>query len=77
HNSIFYCVANMPGAVPTTSTQALTNVTLPYATALADQGWQAALATNPALAKGLNVHQHKVTNQAVATAHNLPYSNTP
>ena len=56
HNSVFYCVANMPGAVPHTSTYALTNVTLPYAVALADKGWQQALRDDHALALGLNTH---------------------
>src|SRR6201989_656478 len=54
HESVFYCVANMPGAVPHTSTYALTNVTLPYAVELADRGWKDALRRDPALAKGLN-----------------------
>ena len=74
HDSIFYCVANMPGAVPNTSTYALTNVTLPYAVALADHGWQAAMAADPALAAGLNVHAGAVTNKPVAEAHDLPYT---
>ena len=56
HNSVFYCVANMPGAVPHTSTYALTNVTLPYAVELADNGWRAALTADAALARGLNTH---------------------
>ena len=56
HDSIYYCVANMPGAVPATSTRALTNATLPYVVALADKGWQQALADDAALAKGLNTH---------------------
>ncbi|NKQ58080.1 alanine dehydrogenase [Amycolatopsis sp. K13G38] len=76
HDSIFYCVANMPGAVPRTSTYALTNVTLPYATSLADKGWHTALKTNPALAKGLNAHQGRLTNGPVAEAHNLPHTPT-
>jgi alanine dehydrogenase len=71
HGSVFYCVANMPGAVPHTSTYALTNVTLPYAVALADSGWRGALAADPALAAGLNVHAGAVTNAAVAAAHGL------
>lgn len=54
HNSVFYCVANMPGAVPNTSTWALTNATLPYAVRIADKGWKQALIDDPALAKGLN-----------------------
>ena len=57
HNSVFYCVANMPGAVPNTSTYALTNATLPYVVELADQGWRAALRADPALAGGLNTHE--------------------
>ena len=52
HDTVFYCVANMPGAVPHTSTYALTNATLPYVLKLADQGWEAALAADPALAAG-------------------------
>lgn len=68
HGSTFYCVANMPGAVPRTSTYALTNVTLPYATALADRGWRQALATDPALALGLNVHDGRLYNSSVADA---------
>ncbi len=69
HNSIFYCVANMPGAVPVASTYALTNATLPYALALANKGWEKATAADPALALGLNVHAGKVTYPAVALAH--------
>lgn len=69
HDAVFYCVANMPGAVPVASTYALTNATLPYALSLANLGWEAACAKDPALAKGLNVHAGKVTYEAVATAH--------
>jgi len=69
HQSIFYCVANMPGAVPVTSTYALTNATLPYALALANLGWQAATAADKALAAGLNVHDGKVMYPVVAQAH--------
>ena len=69
HDSIFYCVANMPGAVPHTSTYALTNVTLPYAVELANRGWQAALRADPALALGLNTHDGALTNAPVAEAH--------
>ncbi|ASR39667.1 alanine dehydrogenase [Prauserella marina] len=72
HDSVFYCVANMPGAVPRTSTYALTNVTLPYALRLADRGWRTALRDDPALAKGLNTHEGALTNAAVGTAHELP-----
>jgi alanine dehydrogenase len=68
HNSVFYCVANMPGAVPNTSTYALTNVTLPYAVALADKGWRQALADDPALALGLNTYDGRITYQAVGEA---------
>ena len=68
HQSIFYCVANMPGAVPTTSTYALTNATLPYAVALADKGWRRALADDPSLAKGLNTHDGRLTNKPVGEA---------
>ncbi|CAB4881886.1 unannotated protein [freshwater metagenome] len=69
HDAIFYCVANMPGAVPVASTYALTNATLPYALALANFGWEEALAKDPALAKGLNVHAGKIRYEAVALAH--------
>ncbi len=69
HNSIFYCVANMPGAVPVASTYALTNATLPYALAIANHGWEKACADDPDLAKGLNVHNGRIYYQAVAKAH--------
>jgi alanine dehydrogenase len=69
HNSVFYCVANMPGAVPYTSTYALTNVTLPYAVELANHGWRKALQADPALALGLNTHDGHVTYGPVAEAH--------
>lgn len=72
HGSIFYCVANMPGAVPNTSTYALTNVTLRYALALADKGWREAIKADPNLALGLNIHEGKVYYEAVAQAHGLP-----
>ncbi|WP_049570890.1 alanine dehydrogenase [Nonomuraea sp. SBT364] len=71
HDSIFYCVANMPGAVPHTSTYALTNATLPYALAVADHGWAAAARDDPALAAGLNTHGGLLTNRPVAEAHGL------
>ncbi len=71
HSSVFYCVANMPGAVPRTSTFALTNVTLPYAVAIADHGWKEALRRDPVLAPGLNTVRGRVTNQGVADAHEL------
>ncbi|MEY4312247.1 MAG: putative alanine dehydrogenase [Actinomycetota bacterium] len=72
HNSVFYCVANMPGSVPNTSTYALTNVTLPYAVALANKGWKQALKDDKALALGLNTHAGKVVYPAVAEAFNMP-----
>ena len=72
HESVFYCVANMPGAVPNTSTYALTNVTLPYAVALADKGWSQAMRDDNALALGLNVHDGRITYKAVADAFGLP-----
>jgi alanine dehydrogenase len=65
---IHYCVTNMPGAVPRTSTFALTNATLPYVKAIADQGWRAALASDAGLARGLNVHAGQLTHEAVARA---------
>ena len=71
HNSIFYCVANMPGAVPATSTYALTNATMPYVRAIANLGWKAALRSDAALALGLNTHAGSVTNEPVGTAHGL------
>jgi len=74
HDSIFYCVANMPGAVPHTSTYALTNVTLAYITELAGRGWQEAMRADPALAKGLNTVDGRVTNRPVAQAHEMPYA---
>jgi alanine dehydrogenase len=72
HNSVFYCVANMPGAVPVASTYALTNATLPYALALANYGWKEACQRDPNLAKGLNVHEGKIYYAAVAQAHGYP-----
>jgi alanine dehydrogenase len=69
-----YCVANMPGAVPITSTKALTNATLPYVEAIANKGLRAAVADDPALAKGVNVIEGKLTYEAVAEAHGLEYT---
>ena len=74
HNSIFYCVANMPGAVPVASTYALTNASMPYTLALANFGWESAIAKDPALAKGLNISGGKVRYQAVAQAHAYEFS---
>ena len=71
HDAIFYCVANMPGAVPATSTYALANATIKYGLALANKGWEKAIADDANLAKGLNVHEGKIMYQAVAQAHNL------
>ena len=76
HDSVFYCVANMPGAVPHTSTYALTNVTLPYALELANLGWRDALRSDAALLPGLHTHEGALTLQPVADAHGLP-STTP
>ncbi len=71
HGSVFYCVANMPGAVPRSSTFALTNATLPYVTALADRGWQAALRADSALAGGLTTHEGQLANLPVGQAHGI------
>src|SRR6187455_899378 len=71
---IHYCVANMPGAVPITSTRALTNVTLPYIEQLADHGPVAAVRANPELARGVNVIGGKLTYEAVSEAHGMPYT---
>ncbi len=73
HDTVFYCVANMPGAVPHTSTYALTNVTLPYASAIADKGWRDALADDHSLALGLNTHAGEVTYAPVAEAHQMQH----
>ena len=74
HNSTFYCVANMPGAVPVASTYALTNATMPYTLALANFGWENAVAKDLSLAKGLNISGGKVRYQAVAQAHAYEFS---
>jgi alanine dehydrogenase len=71
---IHYCVANMPGAVPITSTRALTNVTLPYVEAIADHGVAGAIRRDPALARGVNVVGGHVTYEAVAEAHGVEYT---
>jgi alanine dehydrogenase len=70
---VHYCVGNMPGAVPHTSTYALTNVTLPYAVAIASAGLEAAVATDPALAKGVNTYRGELTYRQVAEAHELDW----
>ncbi|MDA2962745.1 MAG: alanine dehydrogenase [Actinomycetota bacterium] len=69
HGSLFYCVANMPGAVPVTSTYALTNATLPYALSIANLGWKRACQEDKNLAKGLNVHEGKIYYAAIAQTH--------
>jgi alanine dehydrogenase len=74
HDSVFYCVANMPGAVPNTSTYALTNVTLPYASAVATLGWREALRADPSLGLGLNTHAGAVVNEPVAVAHGMDHT---
>lgn len=71
HDTTFYCVTNMPGAVPITSTWALTNATLPYVRRIADSGWQDALRADPALAEGLSTHRGQLTYAAVAEAFDL------
>ena len=71
---VHYCVANMPAAVSRTSTFALNNVTLPFTISLADKGWGKALAEDPHLRAGLNIHEGKVTCRPVAEAHGLSYA---
>lgn len=71
HDSLYYCVANMPGAVPATSTYALSNATIKYAMALANKGWERALNDDAALAAGLNIHDGKIMYAAVAAAHGI------
>jgi alanine dehydrogenase len=71
---LHYCVANMPGAVPRTSTFALANATIPYVRRLAALGFEQAVRRDPALARGVNVYRGKITYQAVADAFGLPYS---
>ena len=74
HDVVHYSVANMPGAVPRTSTFALTNVTIPYAVQIANKGVKKAVSDNPAILKGINVMNHKLTIQEVAEAHGLEYT---
>jgi alanine dehydrogenase len=74
HDSVFYCVANMPGAVPHTSTYALTNVTLPYTVALADKGWQRACLDDHSLALGVNIHGGVLVNAPVGEAHGIEHT---
>jgi alanine dehydrogenase len=70
---VHYCVTNMPGAVPRTSTYALTNATMPYVVGLADKGYESAMKENPALKKGLNVYKGRLTNHEVANALGLDF----
>jgi alanine dehydrogenase len=74
HDALFYCVANMPSAVPKTSTYALTNATMPYALRLADHGWQAACRSDPALAKGLSTHEGALLSERVASDLGLQFT---
>ena len=74
HDTLFYCVANMPSAVPKTSTFALTNATMPYVLKLADHGWHAACRSDPALAQGLSTHDGALLSEQVATDLGLPYT---
>lgn len=74
HDTVFYCVANMPGAVPRTSTFALTNATMPYVLKLADKGWRVACASDAALAKGLSTHDGALLSEQVATDLGLPFT---
>ncbi|WP_369830149.1 alanine dehydrogenase, partial [Mycobacterium sp. E1747] len=74
HDTQFYCVANMPSAVPKTSTVALTNATMPYVLQLADRGWQAACRSDHALAKGLSTHDGALLSERVATDLGLPFT---
>ncbi|MDH6236480.1 alanine dehydrogenase [Cryobacterium sp. CG_9.6] len=71
HRSLFYCVANMPGAVPHTSTYALTNATLPYVRAIANRGWKSALNADSSLARGLTTYAGSIMSAPVASAHGL------
>ena len=77
HDTVFYCVANMPGTVARTSTQALTGATLPYVLQLADKGWETALADNAALAGGLSTHAGTLFNAEVGAALDIPAEQNP
>jgi alanine dehydrogenase len=74
HDTLFYCVANMPSAVPKTSTFALTNATMPYVLKLADHGWRAACRSDPALAQGLSTHDGALLSERVANDLDLPFT---
>jgi len=71
---VFYCVANMPGAVPRSSTYALTNATMPYVIKLAERGWKSACQADPALAKGLSTHEGAMLSEQVASDLDLPFT---
>ncbi|MCS6710538.1 alanine dehydrogenase [Brachybacterium sp. EF45031] len=73
HDTVYYCVANMPGSVPVTSTAALTNATMPYVLRLAREGWADALRHDASLAKGLTTHAGRITNEGVAEAHEMEF----
>jgi alanine dehydrogenase len=74
HDTVFYCVANMPGAVPRTSTYALTNATMPYVVKLAERGWKAACQADSSLAKGLSTHEGALLSEQVASDLDLPFT---
>jgi alanine dehydrogenase len=74
HETLFYCVTNMPAAVPKTSTYALTNATMRYVIEIADNGWRAACRSNPALAKGLSTHEGALLSQRVAADLAMPFT---
>src|SRR5581483_700422 len=74
HDVLHYCVGTVPGAVPQTSTHALTHVTLPYVEMIAERGLADAVRSNAALARGVNVMNHRVTNEGVAAAHGIDYT---
>jgi len=76
HDTVFYCVANMPGSVPVTATSALTNATLPYVLKIADAGWRDALRGDGALAKGLHTHEGALTHAGTGEAHGLEVAST-
>jgi alanine dehydrogenase len=73
HDTLYYCVANMPGAAPVTATRALTNATLPYVARIADRGWKDALGADTALGRGLNAAAGRLTNKPVAQAFGMDH----
>jgi len=74
HDVVHYCVGNMPGAVPHTGTYGLTNATLPYVVALAEKGFEQAIADDPPLARGVNTFKGALVYEPVAEAHGLDYT---